>query len=226
MAFRISKALSNTYSEISQKNPLRWEILFRDGDSFKPVTGKLKCRDFFNDMVARLMDGKLFQIYRFDNSVAVNKDGVWFRLTGIEKKAVFIKNLEVLNNYLAEALGFGMMVVNRKDDQLMLFIPRYFWTKTYYISALTGLIRIANYGVEFESYEKMLSSPLIQQDGAINGNGLKLMKKIGFKMPEQYNAYWWYHDKNYNSVKSPDMSDSTIHNNGVNGWGFSLASSI
>ena len=219
MTIRVTAAVSRSYSEISQPNPMRWEVLKRVGDTFNPMTGKIKCRDFFNDMVMFRQFKKVFCIYGFNNEMDLGKAGVWFRISQVSDKATFRSNLEMLNDALTEQLGFGIQFFDHRTG-ILLFIPEYFWTKTYYISALTGLIRLLSYGVKFNSWAELMDNTLYIADKAFDDKCMKLIKAWGFKVPAQYNDYVWYAGDTYNSVKTKpgSVSISVLHNNGVRSW--------
>ena len=219
MSFSFAKALSRTYSEISQVNPLRWEILYRDGNNFIPQTGKIKCKDFFNDIVSKKND-YTFTIYGFNSTdVLLNKEGLYVRLTSIADMDQFIKNVEkVINTRLKADLQCSIWTQKIRKSSALLFIPNELFGSTYLISLVTYLIRLCNYGKDLEDFNTVFDSVPAITDNALNPKAKALAKAWGFGVPEQYKEFWYYAGSSYNSKTAPSPSSSVIHNNGVCNW--------
>ena len=61
-----------SYSEVPQTNVLRWTVLFNQGDGvFKPQTKEFKCKDFFNELVAKY-HGHVLGCYGFTTESSLN----------------------------------------------------------------------------------------------------------------------------------------------------------
>ena len=220
MKYKFEKPTGQTYSEIGQPNPLRWEVLFRDGDTFVPKSGKLKCKDFFNDMVSKIVHGKDVSIYGWSTTpLQLNEDGVWLRLTSLNDGVVFEKNINTsINPKMKADLGVELTVELLDKSSAVLFIPMAIWKSTYLISLTSWLVRLANYGSELGEFDAALDGAQAKADGAIHSSGVQLVRKWGFKIPKDYQQYWYFCTKEYNSVKNPEPSVSMIHNNGVMSW--------
>jgi len=140
---------SRTYSEIEQNNPLRWQFLFREGDTFTPQTSKFKCKDFLNDVVA-WYQGKKLDIYgmRF-GGYKFNEDGVWLRLYEVSSPEVFTSNIEnTINVFFSDVPERQIYVEDLGEKSMLMFVPKHFFESTYLISLASFLIRLSNYEVE------------------------------------------------------------------------------
>ena len=56
--FKLTLTHNNKYSEIPQPNPMRWRIMLRDKKELISQSGLIRCRDFFNDLVAARVANK------------------------------------------------------------------------------------------------------------------------------------------------------------------------
>ena len=225
MAFKFAKAIARKYSEISQPNPLRWEVLWKDEvGTFHPQTGKMKCKDFFNDLVSKIMVGKEVAIYGFDTSTCkINDEGVWFRLSKVDNPELFIDNAnKTINNKLLEQYGGDVLVSLFKlpRKRVLVFIPKKLFTSTYTVSLVTYVLRLCNYGETLHNFEHAISqSVACSTDQAIHNKGRSLALMWGFKVPVKYENYWYFNGDGYNSVVNPNPSYAgVIHNNGVMSW--------
>lgn len=222
--FKFGKTLVKQYGEVGQPNPLRWEVLFQEQDgTLQPQSAKMKCRDFFNDLVGWYHNVKGC-IYGFDTrAIKLNDDGVWLRLTKVKDVPQFLQNLDTLvNKPMAEDLGVIVSFWYINKDTVLIFIPRKVMESTYTVSLTTWLLRLSNYGHTFTSFEEVC-----QNNAATNKDNVKspaAVKQLRFKLPEQYQLYWYYHNEQYNSVKQPDPSAymSILHDNGIQRWSYSL----
>lgn len=202
------------YSEVSQINPIRWEICYFNGTSMKVQTGKFKCKDFFNDVVAKY-HGTYFRIYGFDNEkLKLNDEGVYVRVTGIVNFAQFAENIELVINSVVED---KITVKKYYRKGALLFIPRWFFENTYKISLVTLLIRLCNYGVVYNSLEEAINSVELDCEGTITSGAKEYVRTRLFNVPDEYKKYWWYMSPVSNS-DNPVGSVGWIHNNGVQGW--------
>lgn len=231
MAFKFGKTLVRTYSEIGQPNPMRWEILWKDDNgTYHPQTGKIRCKDFFNDVVSKIMGDHTFLIYGFDSStIKVNDEGVWFRLSNIADPDQFMDNAEkAINVKLMEQtdnnVRLSLFKLPRK--KVLVFIPKYVFTSTYLTSLVTYVLRLCNYGEALPSFEYALSDDSVayNTDNAIKYKGRALALKWAYKVPEEFSKYWYYSSDVYNSKTEPKpMYAGVIHNNGVMSWAQNIA---
>lgn len=222
MAHKFTRKLIRKYCEISQPNPIRWEMLYLDDGVFKPQTGLIKCRDFFNDIVSKVMVGRDIAIYGLDTStVKINEDGVWMRVSGLINPDLFIKNINtIVNTKMQDELGTNLVLEPLPRKKVLIFFPKVIFSSTYLTSLVTWLIRLSNFEEEFESYEQCLTKSSAKDiDRAIAYMGLTVALKWGFKLPEGLSSYWYYAGANYNSAVDPTPTYAgTIHNCGVMNW--------
>ena len=149
--FKFLKAITKQYSEIEQLNPLRWEILFKNADGvFEPQTAKFKCKDFFNDIVAKY-NGHNLTIYGMDtSSIKLNEEGVYVRLKNLFRdNPYFIENLQrIVIDPVKQELGAEIWFKKVNTTVGLLFLPREVFKNTYIISLVTYLIRCCNNKLE------------------------------------------------------------------------------
>jgi hypothetical protein len=217
------KSLGIHYSEIPQPNPLRWYIVVpKDKQTFENVSGELKCKDFFNDLAYTIQTGKDFTIYGFNAGqysppkkdkpvyLAVKYTTNWFET-----------NMKVLNKWLVEDQGFEPIGVDKSQEGLyLLTIPAIYWTKTYYTSLITLLIRLMNQEQEFKTFDEVVKKTTFATQDQ------NLWKQVVAKgwffknLPKALSKYVYYAGSAYNSEKPVDSYaiSSTVHNNGVIGW--------
>lgn len=213
--YKITDTWPNTYGEISQVNPIRWEILFREsGDSFVSQSGLIKCKDFFNELVRKYATGQDSAIYSFDTkTVKLNEEGVYFRM---HKTMVnFSNNIDAVIN-TSDNSDLHVTTELLEKGTVLLFIPRYYFTSTYLTSLVTYLIRCCNCAKKLKSLDDLWEST---EDIAIQGHGRDLAKAWGLSVPEEYRQFWYYCGKTVNSVVDPSpYSAGIVHNNGVMSW--------
>jgi hypothetical protein len=219
-----------SYFEVGQVNPLRWQLLLRDenGD-FTPQAGVMKCKDFFNDLVA-LGKGVPFSIYLFDNStIKKNDEGYFILVSHLNDREQFFTNLTVLNDRLFSDLGAGARIAATTEgcaaNQAILLFPNILWEKTYYISLATWLVRCSNYGYKFSDWSSFFdpASPCVRVDGAVRADNVhQFIKTHGFKLPEAFQQFWWYggpvHNSEKLSEKEMKQNCTLIHNCGILSW--------
>jgi len=220
MKYKFEKPTGTTYAEIGQPNSLRWEVLYRDGNTFIPKSGKLKCKDFFNDMVSKIVAGRDLSIYGWSTApLQINDTGVWMRLTHLTNPELFENNINtIINPKMKEDISLELTTELLGNDEALLFIPIEIFKTTYLISLTSWLVRLATYGSTLESFDKALDGPQAIADHAISGTGVKLIRKWGFKVPKDYQQYWYFCGAEYNSVKDAAPNASLVHNNGVMSW--------
>ena len=202
------------YSEAPQSNPLRWQVYYRDGDTFLPQTGRFMCKDYLNDVVARY-HGKDVIAYGLNNAnMKLNDEGVWLRLYSVTHPEVFMHNIACCINEVNPEFPLTMEVV---DGNILMFVPRYYFNQTYLISLASFIIRISNGDKKFKGFEDALHSKHAQADRAIYGRGITLAESWKFDVPEEFQKYWSYYSVGYNS-ELDNYGGSTVHNCGVMAW--------
>lgn len=202
------------YSEAPQANPLRWQVFHREEDVFTPQTGRFMCKDYLNDVVARYYDTRVIAYGLDNNTMKLNDDGVWLRLYNVKHPEVLMHNIACCIN---EENPDHPLTMEMVDDTMLVFVPRYYFKQTYLISLVSYIIRISNGDKKFKGLTDALTSKNAQADRAISGNGIKLALAWRFSVPEEYQKYWSYYSKTYNSELN-NYSNSTIHNCGVCSW--------
>jgi len=211
-----------TYTESPQPNPLQWRILFREKEVMTTQAQWMKCRDYLNDVVAK-RNGVEFGIYGFNNKdIKFNKYGLYIQLRNISNKELFGHNMGVLNAKLHEQLGVTIAVYDQGEGEVVIRLPNILLESTYTMSLATMMIRLSNYGMQFNSWEDFFSdkSPMNTTERIWHLKYQKIVKDLGFLVPEKYRKYWFYAGTAYNS-KCEAVSatwSGTIHNNGAMSW--------
>lgn len=210
--YKFNPGLPYALHESEQTNPLRLEILFREGDTFTPQTALFKCKDYFNDVVAAY-HGFFGIVYGLNNAnLKLNEDGVWVKLYNINNQNnVFVDNIEaVLQVELAESLDVFIQLEELDPTTFLLFLPRKMFDNTWTISLATYLIRLCNYGMNYTSLDDLMSKT--HQFHEMN-HFTPFVRKHKFNIPEGLKPYWFYCGEQYNSEKVKNIS--LVHNNGI-----------
>lgn len=215
--FKFSKNV--IYQEMSQANPLLWRILDKKGDVFTDQSGEIRCKDFFNDIVAWKHGGHKFSIYKFNNEITFNRGGLWFLLTNVYDTDQFVTNMLILNEKLTEQLKCRMKIVPVPEG-VLIQIPTPLWKSTYRISTITSLIRLCNYKKTFEKWEDFfgVDSPVHTTETNWNNKTRVFVQKNGFKLNSKYSKYWYFSTFGYTSAGDKPISPKIVHNNGMCDW--------
>jgi len=214
------------YSEIDQNNPIRWAIFkYQGNDTFVQQTGLFKCKDFFNDFVAKYhgADVSIYGMRTADNEV--DAAGMFIGLWNITDQ--FIGNVErAINPKLQQELGIQLLPA-QVGDTVLVFLPKVLFDSTYTISFLTLLIRACNDVKEWSCYEHLVSESL----ESLLVSNVSWFKEASLLPPEHLRKYWYYAGPAYNNevIQNNNYSfSSMVHNNGVLGWksakGFAVTS--
>ena len=214
----VLKNPKHSYTEVWQANPLRWLVMFQNEEGkFVQQTLPFKCKDYFNDFVAKYQ-GHAFKQYGMPcGSVKVNTYGMWLLLTNITDQ--FIGNIErAINPKLEAETGHKLnpVKVEDKPDHVLVLLPRSLFDSTYTMSYLTLIIRACNAANDFSCFEELITT---SKESLVES--AKWLKDLSFLPPEHLRQYWWWQGDNYSSKKI--MSDnysfnSYVHNNGVFAW--------
>ena len=220
--FNLEITHNTTYGEISQPNPMRWRIMYRKKDKLIGQSGLMKCKDFFNDIVAYRKTKHEFSIYGFKNStIKFNRWGLYFHLTNISNPEKFIQNVEkTLNVKLKEQLNTTVRLYPQDNNSVVIRIPLKLWDNTYYISLATMVLRLCNYGDVYESWEDLYKpgSPINTVDHAFNAKAKEYTKTNGFLLPEKYRKYWFFAGAVNSESNSWKNAVTIVHNCGCNTW--------
>lgn len=216
---KISKKHKGQYGEIDQPNPLRWRIMHRKGDVLSSQSCLIKCKDFFNDVVAWKKAKKSFVIYGFSNKIKFNREGLYLHLTEISDEQMFLSNIEIVEQRLWQDLR-ETLVMDRVDDGFVVLIPHKVFSNTYYISLLSMLIRLCNYNIKYEDWDSIFAdnAPINTIEEAFNDNAIAFTHINGFKLLTKYRKLWYNSTNGWNSASDKPLMASTIHNNGVCDW--------
>ena len=216
----ILKKHKGQYAEIDQPNPLRWRIMYRSKDVLTSQSCLIKCKDFFNDVVAWRKAKKAFVIYSFKNNIKFNKGGVYLHLTEIENRDLFLKNLNIVDIRLEQDLGVSLTLWNDTPTSIVVLIPQKVFNSTYYISLLSMLIRLCNYNTEYTTWDSIFDeeAPINTIEEAFNDGAKTFTQKNGFKLLPKYRKLWYNSTNGWNSASGKELIGSIIHNNGVCDW--------
>ena len=142
-------------SENSQSNPLRWHLLYKEEDeSFTDQTGVFRCKDYFNDFVAKYL-GLDTHAYGMDTTkIKLNEEGTYILLTSLTGIKQFLLHLEIISQE-SKNYGFSGLTFSKEEKNVLLFIPKDYYVSTYTISFLTYLIRIAHKNSVCESFKQL-----------------------------------------------------------------------
>lgn len=222
--YKIKSSLPYNLTESGQANPIRWTLVHKDGDTLQPLAAEMKCKDYFNDIVAAKR-GVFFKQYGFDNKLWLQQPGCDVLLTGLV-------DYEKFTTAVAKVTHPDHPVVLEKilEDVALLHIPEYYFLNTYRISLLTYMIRLCNNNVgtsEFKGIETTLTSDLAQQSAGLSSQGREFAIKHGWDVPDG-DKYWWRTSKTYNSDNNSITYGigQIIHNCGVNGWAAGLIAEL
>lgn len=205
--------LKREYGEIPQANPIRWCLYHYDADKeeFTAQTDWFKCKDFFNDVVAKYhgVDGGVYGMnFR---KITLNDYGLWVRLKGLYP--AFYDNVLLVAEKFQVTLNFAPF----EDDsaQCLTLFPRELFDSTYKISLFTLLVRVANMTTKCSSYEELIkqtNEPLTTDHR---------FKRAPFTVPDKLKDYWCYMGKKYNSKQWDGRSSpqiEAVHDNGIFSW--------
>jgi len=215
----LKKHIPEHYAEMPQPNPLSWRIMHKRGETLVSQSCPIRCKDFFNDVVAWKQAKHAFSIYSFDNRVKFNKDGLHVLLTNIADMGKFMYNFAVVAVKLDEDLGVDIQTYDVPEG-VVIIIPNKVLKSTYYTSLLTMAIRCCNYDVKYESWGDLFAdgAPMNTVENAFDNDAKTFTKQHGFKLLPKYRKLWYNSTHGYNSASGHDLVASIIHNNGVVSW--------
>lgn len=219
---------TNVYTESGQANPLRWMIMYRDKDTLTSQANLMRCKDYFNDLVA-MRRGHIFLVYGFRNdTVKFNKWGLYILLTNIGKPEQFIANVNNSINVRMKAdLGTHIRCWKQDEQSVVIRIPNKVWDNTYAVSLVTMMLRVCNNNIDITSWDDLYAStsPLNTIERSFTPDAKAITKNIGFKAP--IDTWYWY-NSSWNGEKgwNSSVGGLTIHNNGCSAWCTGLPSDL
>lgn len=227
MKVKFGPAKTAAYSEVSQPNPLRWHILYKDADGvFQYQTAEFKCKDYLNDLVAKVTGNFNLHVYGMDNSqMKINEEGVYLKLSNIQKMQQWKDNVEkCINPKLKEDLGVEVTITPQAGSFAIVLVPKECLENTYIISLLAWALRISNYGIEFSDWKDLVARSRETSDGSFRpfARAYPLVEKWGFKVAPSLKKYWFYmYDKLNSEVRESYANQfSYVHNCGVGNWAY------
>ena len=187
---------SATYTEVHQDNCLRWTIVkyIKEQDGiqvYQEVSKKMKCRDYFNDVVVAFNTGDKCSMYGFvAEEDTFNRD--WLGLPVLLHKtyAGFMHNIEhIINPYLD---GMEMPTLHPEKlegcDEVLLNIPVEYLKSVFFMSTITLLIRVANQPKK-SSWDDLIDSLGYQDKNLMESVKNKPMNKLPEKYKDKIIAY-------------------------------------
>lgn len=219
--FKLNITHKNTYSEMGQPNPMRWRLMFHEENTLSSQSGLIACKDFFNDVVAWKHIKQAFNIYRFDNQVNFNEEGMYLLLTKIADETRFVKSIEnAINPQLMEDLGVEITCYQQGKGQVVILLPHELWKSTYHISVVSMMIRLCNYDVSYTCWEDFFKEdmPINTIENAFSTEAKKFVKAYGFYLPAKFQGYWYFARNGFTSKSNKDIIPTIIHNNGATSW--------
>lgn len=208
-----------SYAEVGQTNQLRWICLFREADStdtslvFSEQTKQWKCKDFLNEIVAKL-HGHLLGCYGFTaDSVQTNDEGVWVKLLNIHNKDAYRANIGSINE-LARAQGFADVTLHEIEDGFVALLPRQYFDSTYSVSLLTYLMRVSNvpHAISDKTFKEHPTKSIDNPFPAVYNQVLEQ----GFTTPNNVGGSYYYYGRKHDYSKKPQVM--MVHNCGVAQW--------
>lgn len=214
MKYSFTTALTEHYSEVDQTNPLRWCVVFEEETGkLVPQSGWIKCKDFFNDLIAA-GHGNGFSIYSFNSAkMKTNQDFV----------GMVVKNCTnyFLDNIKSTGLDLKAEFSSLETNQVYIKFPKKSTFSTAFdVSLATYAIRLCNVDQKISSWEDLFSSANIKFDQPVNSETIAWVKSKKFNaIPQELRKFpiaSAIRGTVFDLTKS--KSTSTIHNNGIQAY--------
>lgn len=209
--------------ENSQENPIRWAMCKEvSPDVLVNTTPIFKCRDYFNDFVAKKHLKKLFEVYGMNSDWASfdEQGGAYVLVANLKPK--FLENLDnFVNVLLKKNWGFVIKPEDVTVEALdkapvrltkakLLYFPNEVFTSNYRVSLITLLIRMANQG--FPVTPELLAAPTTSfhtfHERMIEGPAWQFLQKGNYVLKDEpVNRVGMYANDAY-----------VLHNNGWIGY--------
>ena len=170
--------------ESNQKNPIRYHILHKVGQTYTDQSGEFKCKDYMNDIVAKYNGINLCPYGMDFNKIKVNRNGVHLLLTKLVYKDQLGAKLKLLSES-AEEDGLPPLKITDVPQGFVIFIDKKYFVSTYVISYLMSCIRICHSDEVVTSIYSMVDQDrtiVYNQDNPF-GYQRALIAKNGFLNP-------------------------------------------
>ena len=202
----------SSYAEVSQTSPMRWRVYLANKNGVLTAQSNWwKCKDFLNDTVFFLETGYAFSIYGYNGGYQVNDKIVYVGVKNIPENVPFLDNLKVLNAFLKDQEMPEVEVYTVEGVQYMLGIPRMYFENTFYISAITSLIRGCVYAPVSTIQDIMSIEPTTKSVKYQTSIKKWLTPKTREKFREILYLNYQYHGKEF-------QGEYAIHNAGLQSW--------
>lgn len=208
------KGPHTSYAEAGQTNPLRFVCLhLQPNGEYSEQSKEFKCKDFFNEIVAKY-NGHLLGCYGFTaDSIQTNDEGVWVELRHIANPTVYQANIALVNKLIDKA-GLPQLELLPYKAGFVCLLPRRFFDNTYLVSLLTYLMRVSNTSAVIED-ETFMEHPTKPIDSPFKSVYAKVIKR-GFVVPENPGNSYYYYGKDRDYSEKPNVM--MVHNCGVAQW--------
>jgi hypothetical protein len=212
---------TKTYMESPQANPMRWQWMYREKQTLTAQAGLMRCKDFFNDLVAK-RHGHDIQVYGLNtDGLKFNRYGLYVLLTDVLADTI-IANIETaINPKMKEDIGKTIKCFKQSSNSVVIRMPLEIFDSTYRTSLTTMLIRLSNYDVRFDSFDDFYTpkSALNKTEMSLSPRAQKLTQHFGFKLPKDE---WYLSSDGFCGSGHKPIVASIIHNNGCTDWARSL----
>lgn len=212
---------SEQLTESGQRNPIRWICLQHiSEDSFKNTTPWFKCKDYFNDAVVWWHQKIKFSVYGMSSdSFVFNEDGSMY--VGVKNTTdQFQSNLCLLDK-IESGMGCKVTVMGQVSDVTVLHLSKECFQSTFRISMVTWLIRMANVGKTYTTYQDVFNDTVEMEYVSIFSTSLTTkLKELDYSKVNE-DGYQWYCGPAYNSKVTAEISPylaTSVHNCGVATW--------
>ena len=212
---------SYSYIQSLQHNAIKWQGVTARKDYWQAQTAPFRCREYFNDIVAK-KHKRVYTVYGFNASpVRHKKDGVDVLVYHIENMDLFLENLKVVDDKMFEQLGCRMTFVLDLEEpsKCIINFPPACWNSSYTISVITIAIRASNYNYAYETWEDFFktNAPIDLHEYSWNSYVRAKVSHYGMLPPEHLRSYWWYAGNTWNNLQVKGGANM-IHNNGAVQW--------
>lgn len=213
------QVITASLMENSQENPIRWAMCKEvSPDVLVNTTPLFKCRDYFNDFVAKKHLKKLFEVYGMYSDWASfdEQGGAYVLVANLTSK--FLENLDnFVNVLLKKNWGFVIKAEDVKVEPArtvtkaqLLYFPNEIFTSNYRVSLITLLIRMANQTSIVTP--ELLANPTSNY-GTFNE---RMIDPAAWQFLQKGN--YVLKDEPVNQISKPNPEAHLLHNNGWIGY--------
>lgn len=228
MKITVNKAahLPLSYSESGQVNPLRWQALYKNEEgTFEDQTGVFKCKDYFNDIVAKYLDIDTCA-YGFDTQrMKYNEEGVYVICSQLNHIPEFLNNVKLISSQ-AQTQGFPALTAEKvavegivANTNCLLFFPREYFRSSYITSLLSYLVRVAHCNKAFTTFQDFVGNhPTKTVDHPFQSVHNKVMETLFEEPVKDCWTYLGKTKKDFITKKNAMDYSTSLHNAGCYYW--------